>query len=127
MLECIFEGMKPHKKLDAWNLGIALVRDVYSLTGAFPKEELYGVISQMRRCALSVPLNVAEGAARSTPKEFIRFLDIAIGSLAELDTLLVIAFELSYIDQFQFDKLSLQADTVGKVIYGLKKSLVSKI
>ena len=119
--------MKPHKNLDAWKFGIVLVKDVYCLTNTFPKEELYGIISQMRRAALSVPLNIAEGAARSTNKEFVRFLDIAIGSLTELDTLYVITLELTFINQSQFEKFTKQADTLGKIIYGLKKSLVSRM
>jgi len=77
-----------HYDLRVWQDGIALVKTIYALTAKLPREELFGLTSQMRRAAVSVPANIAEGAARSTQKEFIHFLSIARGSLSELDTLL---------------------------------------
>ena len=88
-----------HKELDVWKASIELVLDVYNLTKSFPKEEIYGLTSQLRRAATSVPSNIAEGAARSSDKEFIQFLYIALGSLAEVETQMIIAEKLRYIDK----------------------------
>ena len=79
-----------------WQKGIALVKRIYQLTQGFPNEEKFGLVSQMRRAAVSIPSNIAEGQARHTTGEFIQFLSHAEGSLAELDTQLVITVELSY-------------------------------
>ena len=73
-----------------------LVEEIYRITGSFPKDEIYGIISQMRRCAVSIPSNIAEGAARNTSKEYIQFLYISMGSLAELETQAMIAQRLHY-------------------------------
>ena len=88
---------KPHKKLKVWQLGMEIVMDVYKLTDSFPEREKFGLISQMRRCAVSIPSNIAEGAARNTKKEFVNFLHIAQGSLAELETQLEISLRLKLI------------------------------
>lgn len=86
-----------HKDLDVWNLGIKLVEEVYKCTKDFPKEELYGLTSQIRRSAISIPSNIAEGYARSGNKELIQFLYIALGSLSELETQMIISTNLEYI------------------------------
>ena len=88
--------MRKHHELRVWQDGIAMVKLVYQVTANFPREELFGLTSQMRRSAVSVPANIAEGAARSTSKEFAQFLTIARGSLSELETLIVISRELGY-------------------------------
>jgi four helix bundle protein len=87
---------KTHKDLDVWKLGIELVKDVYIMTKNFPRNEQYGLVSQMRKSAVSIPSNIAEGAARSSKKEYVQFLYIALGSLSELETQLIIAKELEY-------------------------------
>lgn len=87
---------RKHEDLLAWQRAMVLVKDVYLLTSSFPHAELHGLTSQMRRPAVSVPCNVAEGAARHTAKEFPHFLGMARGSLSELATQLIIARELSY-------------------------------
>jgi four helix bundle protein len=87
---------KTHKDLDIWKRGIAYVKQIYKITGEFPKEELYGLTSQIRRAAVSYPSNIAEGAARSSKKEFIHFLYFALGSLFEVETQLIIAEKLGY-------------------------------
>jgi four helix bundle protein len=87
-----------YKDLVVWQKGIALAKLVYGLTRSFPSEEKFGIIAQMRRAAVSVPSNIAEGQARHTTGEFIRFLSHAEGSVAELDTQLIIATELNYCD-----------------------------
>ena len=89
-----------HKDLEAWKESIKLVKLVYKLTNDFPNQELYGLTSQIRRAVISVPSNIAEGNAKATAKETIRFIDIALGSLAELDTQLTIAQELNYIEKY---------------------------
>jgi four helix bundle protein len=86
-----------HRRLDAWKTGVELVKGVYGLTRSFPREELYGMVSQMRRAAVSVPANIAEGAASTTDAEYLRFLVIARKSLMELDTELIISTELGYL------------------------------
>lgn len=86
-----------HKDLDVWKLGIDLVERTYSLTKSFPKEEIYGLTSQIRRSAVSISSNIAEGAARNSKKEFLQFLYISLGSLSELETQLIIAQRLGYL------------------------------
>lgn len=88
---------RKHHGLLAWQEGIKLVKATYLLTQAFPREEQFGPTAQMRRAAVSVPANIAEGAARSTSKEFTHFLVVARGSLSEIETYLVIARELEYV------------------------------
>ena len=85
-----------HKKLDVWKLGIKLVKQIYNLTKTYPKEELYGLTNQMRRAAVSVPTNIAEGSARSSAKERIRFYEIFRSSLVEVDNLLEASIEVEY-------------------------------
>ncbi|HEY3166232.1 MAG TPA: four helix bundle protein [Candidatus Binatia bacterium] len=89
---------KPHKKLDAWKLSMDLVIDIYQITEKFPKGERYSLIDQIRRAAISIPSNIAEGAARQTKKEFANYLHMAQGSLSELDTQLDLAKRLGYLD-----------------------------
>jgi four helix bundle protein len=86
--------MKTHKDLEVWKESIELVKQIYETTKEFPKEEIYGLTSQIKRCAVSIPANIAEGAARRTRKEFINFLYISLGSLSELETLLLVAKEV---------------------------------
>ncbi len=78
--------MKDHRDLDVWKLAVELAKSVYEITGEYPKEESYGLAAQMRRSAVSVASNIAEGAARQGDKEFVRFLHMALGSASELDT-----------------------------------------
>ncbi|MDZ7753757.1 MAG: four helix bundle protein [Gammaproteobacteria bacterium] len=86
-----------HYRLEVWKQGIVLVKAVYDLTRRFPNDERYGLCTQLRRAAISVPSNIAEGVARTSDKELLRFLDIASGSLSEVDTQLIIASELGYL------------------------------
>lgn len=91
-------AMKTHKDLDIWKRGIELVEEIYKTTTNFPKEELYGLTSQIRRAAISYPSNIAEGAARFSKKEFVQFLYIALGSLSEVETQIIIATKLQYLN-----------------------------
>ena len=115
--------MRKHHKLLAWQESIKLVKQVYEISSHYPKEELYGLTSQMRRAAVSVPSNIAEGAARDSSTEFARFLVISRGSLSELETQLLIAKELGY---DQNDKLFEQIDRVFALLGGLLRSVRSK-
>ena len=113
--------VRPHYNLEAWKAAMALVKDVYKLTREFPKEEVYGLVSQMRRAAVSIPSNLAEGAARNGAKEFIQFLGVTKGSLSELETQLLISAELGYLPREHkiFEKL----EEVSRLIAGLQKSV----
>lgn len=118
--------MKPHKNLNAWIKSFEFVKDIYSITEKFPHEEKFGLVSQMRRAAVSIPVNIAEGAARKGRKEFIQFLHIAMGSMTELDTLILLSSELGFIPNSDSNDLIEKLDTIGKIIYGLIKNLETK-
>ena len=119
--------MRPHHKLEAWNKAVELVTDVYRTTDSFPKEERYGLTSQIRRAAVSIPANIAEGAGRFSSKEFARFLSNAQGSASELETELIIAHRLSYLDDPSFSELSAQLERIGRLITGLSKHVGAAI
>ena len=90
---------KSYRDLIVWQKGIALAKEIHNITKLFPKHEMFTLVDQMRRAAISIPSNIAEGQARKSPKEFKRFLYIAQGSLAELDTQIIIAKEFEYISE----------------------------
>ena len=115
--------MKDFKSLKIWQKGIKLVVDIYKLTKVFPQEELYGLTSQMRRSAISIPSNIAEGSGRNSDKDFNRFLDISLGSSFELETQIIIARELEFLSSEDFLKLSDKVQEEQKMITGLQKSL----
>jgi four helix bundle protein len=118
---------KPHKKLDAWKNGIELTVRAYRLTGNLPDAEKFGLTSQMRRAAVSIPSNVAEGAAKNTKKQFIQFLHTAQGSLAELDTQVVICKELGYFSDTEIALINEKMERESKLISGLIKFLKKKL
>ncbi|MEL1242488.1 four helix bundle protein [Flavobacterium flavipallidum] len=117
--------MKPHKKLNCWIKSFDFVKEIYSVTNQFPSDEKFGLTSQIRRASVSVPVNIAEGAARKTTKEFIHFLHISLGSLSELDTLILLSKELNFINENECEQLIEKLDVIGKLIYGLVKNLNS--
>jgi len=119
--------MRPHQNLEAWKLSFQFVKDVYTTTAVFPIEEKYGIISQIRRAAVSVPTNIAEGAARQSKKEFRRFLYISLGSVSELETLLLLAQSLNFISSEKLSVLLLQLENVSKTISGLIKKLNTQL
>jgi four helix bundle protein len=121
------KNQKPHRNLVAWQKSMDLVMQVYKLTQNFPERELYGLSSQLRRAALSVPSNIAEGAADRTKAQFSHFLANALGSLNEIDTQLEISFRLGYISQSEYHYISTCLDECLAVTYGLRKSITSKI
>jgi four helix bundle protein len=114
---------KPHHRLEVWKRSMNLVTEIYIITAQFPNEEKFGLVSQMRRAAVSIPSNIAEGAARNNRKEFINFLRVAQGSAAELETQLFIAAELNFIDSAQKESLLKEVDEISKMIIGLQRSL----
>ena len=114
---------KPHKQLDAWKLSMDLVIDVYRQTDSFPNREKYGLIDQIRRATISIPSNIAEGAARHTKKEFINYLYIAQGSLSELDTQVELAAHLNYLDGKSQNALDEKMRRIDKLITGLIRHL----
>ena len=119
---------KPHKKLDVWKLSMELARTVYRLTAGYPAEERFGLVSQMRRAAVSIPSNLAEGAARDSSNEFRNFLSIARSSLSELDTQLDLSQELGFItpkSRSEIDCLLTRIDKMLYALHQLKKSTVA--
>lgn len=119
--------MKGHHKLTVWNRGIKMVTDVYRLTERFPGHELYALTSQIRRSAVSIPSNIAEGAARNSTKEYINFLSIAQGSCSELETQMIIAKNLGYDSDGNIASILEELDEISMMITGLQKSLRNKI
>ena len=108
-----------YRDLQIWHKAIELSKAVYMLTRAFPKEEQYGLSAQIRRATVSVPSNIAEGQARYGKKEFAHFLYIARGSLAEIDTQCVIAQQLGYINEHQYQSIFSKVDELQRMIYTL--------
>jgi four helix bundle protein len=119
--------MRPHEKLEAWSAAKDFVVEVYRSTETFPKEEKFGLTSQIRRAAVSVPANIAEGAARQSDKEFIYFLSKAQGSASELETELVIAYRLEYLTHSRFVELQAMLDKIGRLITGLSRHLKRRV
>lgn len=110
-----------YKELDAWKESMKLVKLVYEVTQNFPDEEKYGLVSQLRRASVSIPSNIAEGCSRSSNKEYKRFVEIALGSILELETQFIIAIELKLLkkDNLIFDKI----ENTIKIIHGLIRFL----
>ena len=115
--------MRPHQKLDLWKKSIDLEVSIYRQTEAFPKEERFGFMRQLRRAAVSVASNVAEGAARASSNEFRKFLYYSQGSASEISTQLMIANRLNYLSKNDHDQLEKDLEDVGRMITGLSKSL----
>jgi len=115
--------MHNYKELKIWQKGRLIVKEIYSITNLFPKEEQFGLISQMRRAVISIPSNIAEGAGRGSNKEFSRFLDISNGSAFELEAQLFLSYDLKYISKKIFyDKLE-KVQEIQKMIYHFKNSI----
>lgn len=104
-------------------MSMDFVKGIYQATEKFPSSEMYGLSSQMRRAAISIPCTLAEGAARKGPKEFKQFLNIAQGSISELDTQIELALMLRYIDNEKYSELMDKATLISKMLYGLSRSL----
>jgi four helix bundle protein len=118
--------MRPHEKLDVWKKAIDFVVAIYKVTESFPKEEKFGLISQIRRAAVSIPANIAEGAARRSPKEFVHFLSNSQGSASEVETELLISHRLRYIQEGEYFELLSMLDDIGRMLTGLSRHVHNK-
>lgn len=118
--------MRPHEKLDVWNKAMDFVVAVYMAIESFPKDERFGLTSQIRWAAVSVPANIAEGAGRQYPKEFMHFLSNAQGSASEVETELLIARRLGYLKEDVYLDMRGTLDSIGRMIVGLSQSLKRK-
>lgn len=112
-----------HKDLDVWTKSIDFVTILYKQTSSFPKEEMYGLTSQIRRASISIPSNIAEGAARRNKTEFRQFLYVSLASTAEIETQLIISVNLNYISQDIQLELTSELTIISKMLQGLIKSL----
>jgi four helix bundle protein len=115
--------IKSFKDLKIWNMGIKLVEDVYRVSTSFPKEEMYGLQSQLRRSAVSIPSNIAEGFGRFHNKDYRKFLYISLGSCAELTTQIIIASRLKYVEENKADSILSDIDEISKMTMSLIKKL----
>lgn len=115
--------MHNFKELLVWNKSVELATEIYQLTNSYPKIEMYGLTSQIRRCSVSVSSNIAEGAGRFSKNEFRHFLNIAYGSSFELETQLIISKNLKYVDNDNFESLNNKITDVQKMLYKLIKSI----
>jgi four helix bundle protein len=115
--------MHQFKELKVWQKGREFVKDIYLTTPNFPKDELFGIVSQMRRSAVSIPANIAEGCGRNTDADLNRFFDIANGSAFELETLTILAYDLDFISQEEFGRCDKKINKIQRMIFGFKNSL----
>jgi len=116
-------SLKSYRELLVWQKGIDLVVIAYKATAGFPKSETYGLISQIRRAATSIPANIAEGYGRGTRKEYLQFIMVAQGSLKELETHLIVSEKLSYLTASQAARLLTQTDELGRMMGSLIRKL----
>lgn len=114
--------MRTHKDLDVWKRSIEFVSIIYKITETFPKDEIFGLTSQIRRASVSIPSNIAEGAARKGKVEFKYFLYISLSSAAEVDTQLLVSKNLGYLNEKDFIELLTELDTISRMIQGLIRS-----
>ena len=115
--------MHNYNNLQIWQQAMDLVEDIYKLTASFPTEEKFGLVSQMTRAAVSIPSNIAEGAGRNSDKDFAHFVSIAIGSLYELNTQIVLSERLGYINQIQSQELQKKLDNLQRKSVSFKSKL----
>jgi len=119
-------ALKSYRELEVWQKAMDLVVICYQMTKNFPKNETYGLAGQLQRAAVSIPANIAEGRQRQYSKEFLQHLSIAYGSLAEVETHVLIAGRLNYIDKAQTDDLLNKTAEVGRMLNGLRRSIQKK-
>jgi len=118
--------MKTYRDLQVWQKSMSLVTEIYKISKAFPRDEAYGLTSQMRRCAISIPSNMAEGYGRNSINEYLYFLRIATGSLYELQTQMEISMNLYYLNRDEFDKLYELSREIERMLSSLIRKLSSK-
>ncbi len=117
--------VKSYKELIVWQRAMDFVTEVYSVIKMLPKEESFGLCNQMRRAAISIPSNIAEGQARNSTKEFVHFLSIANGSRAEIETQLLLCVKIGYVKEKNIEKSMLLLQEISKMIYSLMRSLTT--
>jgi four helix bundle protein len=115
--------IKSYRDLIIWQKSVALVTKVYSVTNKLPSAEIYGLTNQVRRCAVSIPSNIAEGYGRNSTGDYKRFLQIAVGSLYELQTQIEIAFNLMYVSKEQYNEIMSLSIEIDKMIYSIIQKL----
>ncbi len=115
--------MRDFRKIKAFQFANDLVLEVYKITQKFPKEEIYGLTSQLRRAAVSVAANIVEGSSRFHPKDYVHFLHIAKGSLSEVEYLLSLAVRLGYLSSKDFEQINLSAQKTARTLYGLIQAM----
>jgi four helix bundle protein len=120
-------AVRSFKDLVVWQKSIDLIDEIYRLTREFPKSETYGLSSQFQRAGVSIAANIAEGNGRSSTKEYIHYLSFSLGSLAEVETYLVVSVRLGYVQPAVVAKLESKCDEIGKMLRGLQKALSSKL
>lgn len=115
-----------HKDLEVYKKSIEFVKDIYQITAKYPSGEQFGLVSQMRRAAVSIPSNIAEGNARFSDKDTSRFVDMALGSLAEVDTQLLLSLELNFIAKVEYSSLLVKVQNIQALLVGLRKFFKNK-
>ena len=119
--------MRDYKNIKAYQLAEELVIEIYKKTKTFPREELYGLISRLRRAMVSVPANIAEGASRNHKRDYLQFLYVSRGSLAEVECLLRLAFKLDYLEEKKYRQIEAQRDEIAKTLFGLIRAVESEV
>ena len=118
--------MHNFKELVVWQESHAFVLEIYTTTRKFPKEEVFGITNQLRRASVSIEANIAEGAGRSTPNDFMRFIDMSNGSSFEVETLLLLCKDLAYLSEEENEQLLHKLDEIQKMLYKLREHLLQK-
>lgn len=121
------DRIQSHRDLQVWQRGMQIAEDIYALTAAFPADERFGLTSQLRRSAISVPANIAEGNARNSTKDYLRFLSIAVGSLAEIETFLELVSRLKFADSARIREIEELLGEERRMLRGLQRSLKAKL
>lgn len=116
-----------YKDLVVWQKGIELVNEIYVVTRKFPKEEMFGLTNQLRRAVISIPANIAEGWGRSSTKNYVQFIKISLGSLFELETLIIISKDQNYLEEEIMNKISVEIKEIGKMLNKLIRNLENYI
>ena len=119
--------IKSYRELQVWQEAVDLVELVYRASAAFPADERFGLTSQLRRSSVSIPSNIAEGHARPSTRDYLPFLGISLGSLAEMETQLLIAQRLEYIDDALLDRICQASDRIGRMLRAMMKSLQTRL
>jgi four helix bundle protein len=119
--------MNGYRELKVWQIGLEISFSIYEVSSNFPSNEVYGLSSQLRRAAVSIPSNVAEGHSRGQTKDFLRFLSMARGSVAEIETQLIIAERLGYVKRNRVERVRLLLDEESRMLAGLRRSLRNKL